>query len=526
MPAVHRDTDKRSCKSVTEVKGNASVYINNLLASVKNDPNSHKRGELKASNNTSVYVENKLLVLVYSDAYPDNAGHINPYAYTGSPDVYALEGAGGGSGSATVNPASEVPSDMISGQDNLSGDDPMSPEKTPTEAPKEDAATDAKPIGEDETIEPSGPISEETEKNAKKTENLDLTEDTIIGVNADSALIRTPDGKYEKLEVGDKINGLEVTGFDSTEKNERIILKDSQGNKYYLGPLDTIPSLETATPSRPATETSGHLLLGALDENTALILPETNAQDGVFVSVGDIVNGKTVTAISPTDGIILDGEYSVPIGGNFKNMVPAPVNLNRFQESRLKSIESSIPQSGYETIQKTIADYRKNGIETYPVVNKNTGEVFLATNPVLTDTGNMKIMNPVEAETYLDNNNLKFPDKSQADSIIEQADTYYAFSSFGSDEGGGANSYNSDAGQQEIRNYYQYAASNGFDFNGNAGLTALGNKFYLNTGEIYGASLTKDPNNILQTPFKHGSDYADYSHGTVGIVSTGVYVGN
>jgi len=106
---VHRDTDSRVCGASTIVQGQSNVYVNNLLASVKGDPNSHKKGELLASvNDGTVFVNGKLLVLKGSDASPDKIGskpHDKPKAVGASGDVFACGGGGGsGGGGSQVSP--------------------------------------------------------------------------------------------------------------------------------------------------------------------------------------------------------------------------------------------------------------------------------------------------------------------------------------------------------------------------------------------------------------------------------------
>lgn len=90
MPPVHRNTDKRSCGASTIVRGNSTVFVNNLLCAVKGDPNTHGRGDLLATVNPgTVFVENKELVVQGSSARPDTI-HSNPRSADGSPDVNAF----------------------------------------------------------------------------------------------------------------------------------------------------------------------------------------------------------------------------------------------------------------------------------------------------------------------------------------------------------------------------------------------------------------------------------------------------
>jgi hypothetical protein len=98
MPQVHRDTDSRACGASTSVAGQSSVYVNNLRVSVQGDPNTHGGGSLDASvNNGTVFVENKLMVLLGSSASPDllcpplGGAHCAPSATGGSPNVFACD---------------------------------------------------------------------------------------------------------------------------------------------------------------------------------------------------------------------------------------------------------------------------------------------------------------------------------------------------------------------------------------------------------------------------------------------------
>jgi hypothetical protein len=94
MPAIHRDTDPRSCGATTIAQGQSTVYANNLLVSVNGDPNSHGGGELSAANN-NVFVNN---ILVVNDT-PENAApdglciplggpHCAPVTAGGSPNIF------------------------------------------------------------------------------------------------------------------------------------------------------------------------------------------------------------------------------------------------------------------------------------------------------------------------------------------------------------------------------------------------------------------------------------------------------
>lgn len=94
MPAVHRDTDPRSCGATTTVTGQGNVYANFLLISVDGDPNSHGAGALSAGSN-AVFINNKKVVNNTPDgAAPDDlcpplgGAHCSPVTAGGSGDVF------------------------------------------------------------------------------------------------------------------------------------------------------------------------------------------------------------------------------------------------------------------------------------------------------------------------------------------------------------------------------------------------------------------------------------------------------
>ena len=91
MPAVHRNTDARSCGASTIVSGQSTVFSNSLLVAVFGDNNSHGGGSLLASVNPgTVFAENIEIVVVGSSANSDNLAHNNPAATSGSPNVNAF----------------------------------------------------------------------------------------------------------------------------------------------------------------------------------------------------------------------------------------------------------------------------------------------------------------------------------------------------------------------------------------------------------------------------------------------------
>jgi hypothetical protein len=90
MPAVHRDTDARSCGAST-IAENPNVYTNGLLTAIDGNPNSHGGGELIAEN-PNVYIGGRLVVLDGNSANSDGLwpipGHWEPVAAAGSENVF------------------------------------------------------------------------------------------------------------------------------------------------------------------------------------------------------------------------------------------------------------------------------------------------------------------------------------------------------------------------------------------------------------------------------------------------------
>ena len=93
MARAHREGDSRTCGATTNVTQQSSVYVNNKLWAVQNDPSTHGNGQLNALN-TGVYIENKKVVVRSDDADPDNLcednnSHCDPDPNEGSDDVFA-----------------------------------------------------------------------------------------------------------------------------------------------------------------------------------------------------------------------------------------------------------------------------------------------------------------------------------------------------------------------------------------------------------------------------------------------------
>ena len=93
MPAAHRNDDLRFCLATTVVKGQTTVFVNNKLWAVEDDPNTHLLGGLIPSY-TGVYVEGKPVIVNTPDlAKIDGSGHagIADSTNQGSGDVNAYD---------------------------------------------------------------------------------------------------------------------------------------------------------------------------------------------------------------------------------------------------------------------------------------------------------------------------------------------------------------------------------------------------------------------------------------------------
>ena len=93
MPAVHRNTDSRSCGASTVSSQGRNVYVNNLLWSIDGDPNSHGSGSLIAATN-NVFIGGTAVCNNNDSAAPDalcptaGGNHCAPSAVGGSSNVF------------------------------------------------------------------------------------------------------------------------------------------------------------------------------------------------------------------------------------------------------------------------------------------------------------------------------------------------------------------------------------------------------------------------------------------------------
>ena len=88
--ALHRHNDSRGCGAKTIVIGQSTVFANQKLVAVENDPESHGGGNLISATNHRVYANNKKVIFIDDHASGDSAGHNPPSTYPteGSPNVF------------------------------------------------------------------------------------------------------------------------------------------------------------------------------------------------------------------------------------------------------------------------------------------------------------------------------------------------------------------------------------------------------------------------------------------------------
>jgi hypothetical protein len=93
MPAVHRDTDSRTCGASTVSAQSRNVFVNGLLWAIDADPNSHGGGGLIAGTN-NLFIGGIAVTNIQDSANPDalcapvGGAHCAPAAASGSGNVY------------------------------------------------------------------------------------------------------------------------------------------------------------------------------------------------------------------------------------------------------------------------------------------------------------------------------------------------------------------------------------------------------------------------------------------------------
>lgn len=93
MSQAHRDGDLRACGAETVVVGQSTVFVNEKLWAVENDPNTHADGGLIASGST-VWIEGKKVIVNKPDlAKVDGLQHVGAADETaeGSDNVFAYD---------------------------------------------------------------------------------------------------------------------------------------------------------------------------------------------------------------------------------------------------------------------------------------------------------------------------------------------------------------------------------------------------------------------------------------------------
>lgn len=93
MPPAHRHSDARVCGATTNVQGQSTVKVENLLWAVVGDPNTHGGGEL-INSGTTVKIEGKEVIVHAADSasadtlcVPIGPPHCTPATAAGSGTV-------------------------------------------------------------------------------------------------------------------------------------------------------------------------------------------------------------------------------------------------------------------------------------------------------------------------------------------------------------------------------------------------------------------------------------------------------
>lgn len=93
MPAIHRQSDGRTCGAVTTVVNQSTTFANGKLIASEGDPNSHGGGGLIARCN-NVFVAGKMVAIhapnnARADSKCPKPGvHCNPATAGGSSDTF------------------------------------------------------------------------------------------------------------------------------------------------------------------------------------------------------------------------------------------------------------------------------------------------------------------------------------------------------------------------------------------------------------------------------------------------------
>jgi len=228
---VHRNTDSRSCGASTIVSGQSNVFVNNLLASVQGDGNTHGGGALGATvNDGTVFVNNKKLVLKGSNASPDalcpplGPPHCNPTSVGASGDVFACGGGSGGTiaGSPDENREDPTRQEVYGGQNEYP--DPNATEPTPP------------PNAEESKTQAEFDTSGFTESDLAAIEQLESDPDWIRELEAIEA--RYPN--FSREELYNTIKG-------ESAFNPRALNNNSGASGYFQFIPDSARELGTTT---------------------------------------------------------------------------------------------------------------------------------------------------------------------------------------------------------------------------------------------------------------------------------------
>lgn len=95
MPEAHRHDDTRNCGAKTVVEMQTTVFVNNKLWAVRDDPNNHGEGRLIPIIAPTVLIEGKEVIVKGDLSKPDDfcpiagGNHCAPKPDEGSPNVSA-----------------------------------------------------------------------------------------------------------------------------------------------------------------------------------------------------------------------------------------------------------------------------------------------------------------------------------------------------------------------------------------------------------------------------------------------------
>lgn len=294
MPGVHRDTDARECGAKTTVVGQSTVFVNNLLAAVQNDPNTHANGELLADVNPgTVFFGGLLVVLEGSSAQPDRLcpplgpPHCNPKAAQSSGNVFVGGGGGAGPGGGADAGASDEEGEAAEGPE----EETLEPELEPESPTDETLPTTTEERIEALNLSPTEQASVEqavAEANAETGLDWVPVRDVQTGevFLATSDYLRNPDGSYIR----------------SGTSGARAIADNITGGAQLPNSRSQVDSIHAAANYTPPFYAAG---IPSGSNYNDLVSSSDRYYDAYFASNG----------ISPQGGEIVSGQFKTVMDG-------------------------------------------------------------------------------------------------------------------------------------------------------------------------------------------------------------------